>query len=92
MSASTTSQTYFEIEITADSSDTEIWLGDDEGFFVQMEVGAFRSSLLPGDYVVEFGLGTGCYPIHLRGNSRYTQRGLQAGPPCERPAPTISPD
>ena len=56
------SHTYFEIEITANSSGTEIWLGDDEGHLVQKEVGVLRSSLLPGDYVVEFGLGTGCYP------------------------------
>jgi hypothetical protein len=92
MSASTTRDTYFEIEVTANSSGTEIWLGDDEGHLVQMEVGVLRSSLLPGDYVVEFGLGTGCYPIRLRGDSRYTQRELQAGSPCERPLPTIPPD
>lgn len=87
-----TRRTYFEIEITADSSSTEIWLGDDEGHLVQKEVGVLRSSLLPGDYTVEFGLGTACYPIRLRSNSRYTQRELQAGPSCERPVPTIPTD
>ena len=81
------SHPYFEIEITASSSGAEIWLGDDEGHLVQMEVGVLRSSLLAGDYVVEFGLGTACYPIRLRGNSRYTQRELQAGPTCKRPVP-----
>lgn len=78
---------YFELRITADSSATEIWLGDDAGHLVQKEVGEMRTSLLSGDYFVEFGLGTTCYPIRLRGNTRYTQHDLQAGPSCERPVP-----
>lgn len=57
---------YFDLQITADAPTTEIWLGDDEGHLVQKEVGELQTSLMPGDYIVEFGLGTVCYPIHLR--------------------------
>ena len=78
-------RTYFDIEIEGRSPDTEIWLGDDAGHLVQKEVGVFRSSLIPGDYVVEFGLGTTCYPIRLQENLRLTQSEIEAGPSCERP-------
>jgi hypothetical protein len=79
-------RTYFDIEIKGNTSETEIWLGDDAGHLVQKEVGALQSSLIPGDYVVEFGLGTTCYPIHLNENSHYTQSEIEAGPSCERPS------
>ncbi len=79
------SRTYLELEITGNSKSVDIWLGDDGGSLVQKERGVLRTSLLPGDYVVEFGLGTGCYPIRLYQDSRYTQSELQAGPTCERP-------
>lgn len=78
-------RTYFDIEIEGRSPDSEIWLGDDAGHLVQMEVGTLRSRLIPGDYVLEFGLGTTCYPIQLRENVRLTQSGIEAGPSCERP-------
>ena len=83
---------YFDLQITANSPTTEIWLGDDAGHLVQKEVGELRTSLMPGDYVVEFGLGTVCYPIRLREDKRYTQHDLQAGPPCERPVIRIPDD
>ena len=79
------SRTYFELEITGNSRSVDIWLGDDGGSLVQKERGVLRTSLLPGDYVVEFGLGTGCYPIRLVQDSHYTQSELQAGPICTRP-------
>jgi len=78
-------RTYFDIEIEGRSADTEIWLADDAGHLVQKEVGTLRSSLIPGDYVVEFGLGTTCYPIHLRDHVELTQREIEAGPSCARP-------
>ena len=78
-------RTYFDIEIEGRSPDTEIWLGDDTGHLVQKEIGTLHSSLIPGNYVVEFGLGTTCYPIPLRENVRLTQRDIEAGPSCERP-------
>ena len=44
---------------------TEVWLGDDRGHFVQEGFGTLRTSLLAGEYTVEFGLGTAPYPIRL---------------------------
>lgn len=80
---------YHRLVITAAQPGTEIWLGDDEGHFVQKAVGELRTSLLSGDYVVEFGLGTPTYPLQLRVASRYTQRQLEAGPTCARPIPPL---
>jgi hypothetical protein len=36
---------------------TDIWLADDAGHLVQKERGVLDTSLLRGDYVVEFDLG-----------------------------------
>ncbi len=80
---------YYKLVIVATSPATEIWLGDDAGHLVQKEVGELRTSLLPGDYVVEFGLGSAPYPIHLAQASRYTQTELEAGPTCSRPIPQL---
>lgn len=82
---------YFDLIVVAASPATEIWLGDDEGHFVQKEIGTLETSLLPGDYTVEFGLGTATYPIHLAKSSRYTQQELAAGPTCPRPVPRLLP-
>lgn len=76
---------YYELIIEAESQSTEIWLGDSEGHFVQKEVGLLQSSLLAGNYTVEFGLGTTTYPICLERASRYTEAELKAGPSCPRP-------
>jgi hypothetical protein len=57
---------------------------------VQTEVGVLRSSLMPGDYTVEFGLGTPCYPVPLYSDARFTQNELEAGPSCERPVPRFA--
>ena len=83
---------YYKLLIVASSPATEIWLGDDAGHLVQKEIGELRTDLLPGDYVVEFGLGTTTYPIHLAKASRYTQAELQAGPTCARPVPQLPPE
>jgi len=83
---------YWRLTIVAASPATEIWLGDDGGHLVQKEIGTLETSLLPGDYIVEFGLGTSPYPIHLAQSSVYTQAGLAAGPTCSRPAPKLSPE
>lgn len=76
---------YHKLVILASSPTTEIWLGDDGGSLVQKEGGEMRTSLLPGHYVVEFGLGAPTYPIPLLKDSRYTQAELEAGPTCPRP-------
>jgi len=83
---------YHELVIAAASPVTEIWLGDDDGHLVQKEVGELRTSLLPGHYTVEFGLGSPPYPIHLAKASRYTQAELAAGPTCSRPIPKLPPE
>jgi hypothetical protein len=76
---------YHDLEIKARSPLQEIWLGDDCGHLVQMEVGEMRTSLLPGFYVVAFGLKAPTYPIYLRKARRFTQTQLQRGPACPRP-------
>ena len=76
---------YHDLVIKASSPVKEIWLGDDCGHLVQMEVGELRTSLLPGFYVVAFGLKALTYPIHLRKARRFTQTQLQRGPTCPRP-------
>ena len=81
---------YYDLTIVASSRATDIWLGDHDGYPVQKEIGTLETSLLPGDYTVEFGLGTATYPIHLAKPSRYTQRELAAGPTCPRPVPKFS--
>lgn len=71
---------YHGLVIVATRAETEIWLGDDRGHFVQKAAGTLKTSLVPGNYTVEFGLGTVRYPIRLAGKSRYTQAELAAGP------------
>ncbi len=83
---------YYDLVIVAASPTTDIWLGDDDGHLVQKETGTLETSLLPGNYTVEFGLGTTPYPIHLATSSRYTQAELAAGPTCSRPIPKLSPE
>ena len=83
---------YYDLVIVATSRTTEIWLGDDGGHLVQKETGTLETSLLPGYYTVEFGLGSPPYPIHLTKASRYTQAELAAGPTCARPIPKLSPE
>jgi len=48
---------YHDLVIVATSRTTDIWLADDGGHLVQKEIGTLRTSLLPGYYTVEFGLG-----------------------------------
>jgi len=83
---------YYKLVIVASSSVTEIWLGDDAGHLVQMEVGELRTSLLPGYYVVAFGVIAPTYPIDLRKASHFTQSQLEAGPTCPRPIPQLIQD
>ena len=82
---------YHDLTIVASSPSTKVWLGDDEGHFVQTAVGTLKTCLLPGAYVVEFGLGNPSYPLRLERASRYTQEDLEAGPSCPRPVPQIRP-
>ncbi len=80
---------YRELVIEASSPDTDIWLADDEGFLVQRETGTLSTGLLPGVYVVEFGLGTPQYEIDLAADSHFTEAELTAGAPTERRVPRL---
>jgi len=91
MSITEAKPVYYELVIVAASPATEIWLADD-GHLVQKEIGTLRTSLLPGHYTVEFGLGSPPYPIHLAKASRYTQAELAAGPTCSRPILKLPPE
>ena len=64
---------YFDLVVLATSPGTEIWLGDDEGFFVDKGVGTLETGLLAGRYIVEFGLGTTTFPIDLTQDTRLTE-------------------
>jgi len=83
---------YYRLVITASVPATNVWLGDDEGHLVQAEVGELDTNLMPGKYVVEFGLGTQTYPIELVAPRRYAQSEVEAGPICARPIPHFATD
>ena len=67
-----------ELVIVADSPDTDIWLGNDHGHLIQRATGTLTASLVPGEYTVEFGLGSFPYPIRLEQASQYRQAELVA--------------
>ena len=90
MSTAEEKPVYHDLTIVASSPTTDIWLGDDEGHLVQKETGTLETSVLPGDYTVEFGLGTTTYPIRLVKPSSYTEQELVKGPICSRPIPKFS--
>jgi hypothetical protein len=83
---------YYDLLIVATSKTTDIWLADDGGHLVQKEIGTLRTSLLPGFYTVEFGLGNPTYPIHLTKARKYAQAGLTASGPCPRPKIRLLPE
>lgn len=85
MSKNSTSPTYYSLVIRASSKDTEIWLGDDMGHLVQKARGELDTSLLPGEYVVEFQLGGTTYPISLGDSRVLTESEIRSGPACPRP-------
>jgi hypothetical protein len=78
---------YDTLVIVASSSATAIWLGEDAGHLVQTAVRALRTSPLPRNEVVAYGLGTSPSPIHRTPASRYPQSELAAGRTCSRPMP-----
>lgn len=85
----TDGKNYRHLVIEASSPETDIWLGDDEGHLVQKAAGTLDTHVLEGDYTVEFGLGTTTYPIHLKGDIRYTEVQIRKGPSCPRPVPDV---
>jgi hypothetical protein len=55
---------YYKLNIDTNPN-VDIWIGDAEGNFVQKGVGKLQTSLLPGSYTVEFGLGNKQHLIRL---------------------------
>ena len=84
------SQLYYQLIIKGNSTEVDIWLGDGEGYFVQKAEGELNTSLLPGKYIVEFGLGAQCYPVTLSQNARLSQKEIEEGPACKRPKPNVN--
>ena len=91
MDESDTEPVYLDLVIEAESPLTDIWLGDSDGHFVQKGIGVLRTTLLGGDYTVEFGLGSKTYPIKLTKASHHSEAELVSGPSCPRPVPRIDP-
>ena len=83
---------YHDLAILASSQFAKIWLTDKFGHLVQMEIGKLHTSLLPGRYIVSFGLKAPTYPIELKRTTRLTQSQLEAGPTCVRPIPQLLPE
>ena len=81
---------YFDVVIVARSPKTDIWLAH-EGHLVQKSDGTLETSILPGHYTVEFGLGSPTYPVHVVRDMRLTEEEITAGPPCPRPIPNVPP-
>jgi len=76
---------YFDLTIAATSPTTDIWLSDTDGHLVQQEDGELCTSLLPGEYVVEFELGATTYPVSLYEPTELTEAEITSGPSCPRP-------
>jgi hypothetical protein len=81
---------YFEVVIVARSTNTDIWLAH-EGHLVQKSYGSLKTSIMPGLYTVEFGLGAPTYPVHVVRDVRLTEEEITAGTPCPRPVPYFPP-
>ena len=78
---------FCRLNITARDPGGEIWLGDEQGHFVQKADGELRTSLQQGEYVVEFGLGTVCYSLLLRRSRRLSQEEIETWVSRKRPVP-----
>jgi hypothetical protein len=50
MKTAESSKTYYDLNIKATSSDTDIWLADQSGHLVQKETGVLETSVLAGRY------------------------------------------
>jgi hypothetical protein len=82
----TISAGYLALEIHATAPSTEIWFCDDEGHFVAKGKSKLKAGLIPGRYIVEFGLATTPYAIDLDYDNILNQADADAGPACVRPA------
>jgi hypothetical protein len=70
--------TYHKLKITAADPTQAIYLADEDGLnLVQKEIGVLDTSLIPGKYMVFFGLGAQGHPIDLTQDMETTQAALQ---------------
>ncbi len=65
---------YKRLVVVARDPQTDIWIGDDEGNFVQKANGRLETHLLPGSYIVEFGLGKKQHWIELSEDVEFTEK------------------
>lgn len=77
--------TFLKLRIVSVSETTSIWLGDMDGCLVKKSVGTMELGLMPGNYVVQFELGTKCYPLCLNADIETTQSELMARGHCVAP-------
>jgi hypothetical protein len=76
---------YLGLVIEAEKPGGPIWLGDEDGHFVQKAVGVLDTHLLPGRYVVEFALGGAAYTVTLNSPLHLSEQEIRLGQPCPRP-------
>ena len=70
-------EVYHKLTVVATHPDTEIWVGDEIGWFVCKGVGLLEERLKPGDYVVSFGLKGTKYRFCLDRSLTLTQTQLR---------------
>ncbi len=85
MKTAESSKTYYDLNIKATSSDTDIRLADQYGHLVQKETGVLETSVLAGRYVVKFNLDRMTYPINLNKNQSHLESVIRRGSSCPRP-------
>jgi len=89
MKTADSSKTYYDLNIKATSSDTDIWLADQYGNLVQKATGILETSVLAGRYVVEFNLDRTTYPINLNKNQSHLESVIRRDSSCPRPTVKI---
>lgn len=85
MSNSEQKPRYLSLTIEAESNSTSIWLADCRGHLVQKADGRLETSVLAGEYVVQFTLGGTTYPISLLEPLKLAESEIKSGPSCPRP-------
>ena len=72
-------ESYHRLVVTANEMTTDIYVADDEGNFVQKEMGVLATRLLPGKYVVHFGLHGNPIPVDLNDTVVFAEKDIAHG-------------
>jgi len=72
-------ESYHRLVVTAKEMTTDIYVADDEGNFVQKETGVLATRLLPGKYVVHFGLHGNPIPVDLNDTVVFAEKDIAHG-------------